>query len=148
MISPPPFPLFTEPWRITVRRTGLLALAIGSGAGLWRRQFVVVPVATLLALWFTLGGHFVELLYRNQLRHRIGRLRLAQAVARLATWFVGGSALYGGALATWVIVTGHPTFVGFVRSWWWGGVLFVGLELVAHGLLRARRQPSFYDGRG
>jgi len=32
--------------------------------------------------------------------------------------------------------------------WWTGGAFFVGAELAIHVWLRARRQPSVFDGRG
>jgi hypothetical protein len=136
---------FTEPWRATALRTGAIALAIGVGVGLYKQQLAAAFLATLLALWFTLGGHFVEILFRNQLRHRIGGQAPVQAVARLVYWFAGGSALYAGALATRAILTGQ----GAVSwPWWTGGVVFVGLELLIHLLLNAHRKPSLYDGRG
>jgi hypothetical protein len=136
---------FTEPWRITALRTGTIALAIGLGVGLYTRQFAMVFLASVLALWFTLGGHVLEVVFRNQIRPRIGGSATVLAVTRLVYWFGGGSALYAGALATRVILTSH----GAVSwPWWTGGVAFVGLELVVHLLLHARRQPSFYNGRG
>ena len=136
---------FSEPWRATALRTGSLALAIGIAVGVYERRLAAVPLTTLLALWFTLGGHFAELLFRNQLRQRIGGQVLVQAVARLIYWFGTGSALYAGALATRAILTKRGAASW---PWWTGGVLFVGLELVVHLLLLARRQPSFYDGHG
>jgi len=30
---------------------------------------------------------------------------------------------------------------------WWGGVFFVGLEFVVHGLLQASGKPNFYSGQ-
>jgi hypothetical protein len=136
---------FTEPWRATALRTGAIALAIGVGVGLYKRQLAAVPLATLLALWFTLGGHFVEVLLRNQLRHRIGGQAPVRRAARLVYWFAGGSALYAGALATRAILTGHEAVPW---PWWTGGVVFVGLELLIHLLLHARGKASLYDGRG
>jgi len=136
---------FAEPWRVTAIRTGTIAVAIGIGAGLYQRQLAAVPIATLFALWFTLGGHFVELIIRNHLQRRFRGQAPVHIVTRLVLWFAGGSALYAGALATRVILTGH----GGVRwPWWAGGTAFVGLELVVHLFLRARGLPSFYDGRG
>jgi hypothetical protein len=134
-----------EPWRATVLRTGTIALAIGVSVGLYQRRLAAVPLTALIALWFTLGGHFVEVLLRNQLRYRIGAQAPLQAVARLAGWFAGGSLLYAGALATQAIVTG-PSAAPW--PWWAGGIFFVALELVVHLFLYARGQPSFYDGRG
>ena len=136
---------FTEPWRATALRTGTIALAVGVGVGLYTRQPAAVPAAALIALWFTLGGHLVEVLFRNQLRHYILEHAPLQAVARLVYWFIAGSTLYAGALATRAILTGRgaPPW-----PWWTAGSAFVGLELAVHLLLYARRQPSVYDGRG
>ncbi|HEY6223409.1 MAG TPA: hypothetical protein VIW26_06480 [Gemmatimonadales bacterium] len=136
---------FSEPWRTTALRTGSIALGIGLGAGLYQRRLAVVPIVTLLALWFTLGGHVVELLFRNGLGRRLGGSTGRQALARLVYWFVGGSVLYAGVLATSRILTGHGSVP---RPWWTGGALFVAAELLIHLLMRARQQPSFYDGRG
>jgi len=33
-------------------------------------------------------------------------------------------------------------------AWWLAGVVFIGVELVAHTVLRARGRPSFFNGRG
>lgn len=140
----PPKP-FAEPWRTTVLRTGSLALLIGASVSLSTRRPAALLVGTLLALWFTLGGHFVELFFRNRLRWLISPQPLPQASARLAYWFVGGSVLYAGALATGLILIGNRVLPW---PWWTGGLLFLGLELVVHGLLQLRRQPSFYNGRG
>jgi hypothetical protein len=136
---------FVEPWRTTVRRAGLLALAIGVGVGLYARQLATVPLVTLIALWFTLGGHFLEVLLRNQLRQRISGQAAVQALVRIACWFAGGSVLYEGALATRAILTGRGAVPW---PWWMGGIAFVGIELLVHLLLYVRGQPSFYDGRG
>ena len=145
MTSRPEWRPFAEPWRTTVLRTGSLALAVGLGVGLYQRRLAFVPLVTLMALWFTLGGHFLELLFRNRLHPRIGTQPLLLASARLFVWFLGGIALYAGALVTRAVLTGARVVPW---PWWSVGVLFVGVELLIHLLLRARGQPSFYDGRG
>lgn len=135
---------FSEPWRTTVLRTGSIALGIGLGVGLYQRHLAVVPVVTLLALWFTLGGHYVELLFRNRLGPLLASPR-SRTLARLGYWFLGGSVLYVLALATRAVFTGQRAVSW---PWWTGGVLFAAVELLIHLLMRARQQPSFYDGRG
>lgn len=137
-------PRFSESWRATALRTGGLALAIGAGIGLYHRQLALVPPATLLALWFTLGGHFVEVLFRNRIGPLLRAVEL-RATARLVYWFAAGSALYAGALGTRTLLSGRGALPW---PWWTGGAAFVGLELVIHLLMRARGQPCFYDGRG
>jgi hypothetical protein len=37
---------------------------------------------------------------------------------------------------------------GLWLRWWLGGVLFIGIELVAHLAMRLTGRPSFYDGCG
>lgn len=135
---------FSEPWHTTALRNGSIALGVGLGVGLYQRHLAVVPLVTLLALWFTLGGHYVELLFRN----RLGPLLASpgpRALVRLVYWFAGGSVLYALALVTRGIFTGRRAVPW---PWWTGGVLFLAVELLIHLLMRVRQQPSFYDGRG
>ena len=51
---------FTEPWRTTLLRTSSIAVAVGLGAGLVTGRLSAVPGTILVALWVSLGGHFVE----------------------------------------------------------------------------------------
>jgi len=115
------------------------------GVGLYEQQLARVPLVALLALWFTLGGHFLEVLLRNHLRQRISGQAAVQALARVAGWFAGGSILYEGASATRAILSGRGAVPW---PWWMAGIAFVGIELLVHLLLRMRGQPSFFDGRG
>jgi hypothetical protein len=136
---------FAEPWHATALRTVGLALGIGLGVGLFTRHLATTPLVVLLALWFTLGGHFLEVLFRNRLRARLPVSPAVQVVARLAYWFVGGSVLYVGAALTGALSGIHITRT---VPWWVGGFGFLGAELFVHLLLRMRGQPGFYDGRG
>ena len=137
---------YREPLRATLLRNGLIALAVGGvlaalhgGVGRW-------PAAALVALWPALGGHCVEVGFLNGLRPRISRARAVQVAARVAIWFVGGMVLaLGMALTARAMGATGP---GWWPSWWVGGLAFVAIELVAHGGLRFRGRPCFYDGRG
>jgi hypothetical protein len=136
---------FVETLRSTLLRTGGIALAIGVGFGLLRRSPALIPMATLSALWITLGGHYVEILFRNYLGPRLRLSGGALAIVRLAFWFVGGLILFACAMTTRTLLTGLPALRW---HWWMGGVIFIGVELIAHLFLQARGQPSFYNGRG
>ncbi|HYK11926.1 MAG TPA: hypothetical protein VEV39_14105 [Gemmatimonadales bacterium] len=131
---------FSEPlWR-TLRRTVGLALAIGVVVGVVQHRLFLVPIATVVALWFTLGGHFVDLLCRNEMDPKMSNSRW-RIWARLAAWFAGGTALYAGAIGTRSLITGHgsPEW-----PWWIGGAFFIVAELFAHLWLLIRGQPSVY----
>src|SRR2546425_9083607 len=90
------------------------------------------PAATALALWPSLGGHFVELWFRNWLRPRLPAARPVQVAARLVVWFVGGGALaMGMCLTAAARGTFRPTrWPGWWHVWWLGGLAFIGIELV------------------
>jgi hypothetical protein len=136
---------YREPLRATLIRTGAIAAILGAvlagtrGGGLARW-----PAATLLALWPSLGGHFVELFFLNWLKPRIPRARSAQILSRIGVWFIGGVVLAMGMRFT-AVALGMP---GARLSWWIGGIGLVGIELVVHFVLLLRGASNFYDGRG
>jgi hypothetical protein len=139
-------PAVGEPLERTLKRTLSIALAVGLVIALSSHNLRAWPLATLLALWFSLGGHWLELGFLRKLSPRLPPARPVQVVARLAVWFVGGAGLAGGmALTAWA-------WLGAWRApfpaWYWGGLAFVGLELAVHLWLQLRSLPSFYNGRG
>jgi hypothetical protein len=137
---------FREPLRITMFRNGTIAIVAGFVLAGFRGGLTHWPILTLLALWPSLGGHWVEVWFLNWLRPRLCPGRGAQAAARVAVWFVGGA-----GLAICMVLTAHA-LAGFElidRLYWWvGGIAFIGIELTAHLALQLRGRPSFYNGRG
>ena len=137
---------YREPIRATLLRTVLIAIVAGgvisrswSGWGRW-------PLAALLVLWPSFGGHWVEIFFLNWLRPRISAARGVQVAARFGVWFVGGVVLTIGMVLTARALGGfHPALW---RLWWRGGIAFIGVELVAHLGLQLLGRPNFYNGRG
>jgi hypothetical protein len=137
---------FHEPLRVTLMRTTATALVVG-GLLAWR---FARPGAWLLlsglVFWFTFGGHWVDLWWRNGLRPRIMAGPIVRILARLVFWFGGGVCLGAG-------VVGTMQFFATTRAmpappWFMAGAVFVGVELVAHAALALRQQPSFFNGTG
>lgn len=142
----PPWKPYREPLRITLLRTGTIALVLGAVVARWWGGFARWPIVTLLMLWPSLGGHWVELWFLNWLRPRLSASRAVQVGARIAVWFVGGTILTLGMCLTAMAVGGFRP-----ARWpplWLGGLAFIGVELVAHLVLQLRRRPSFYNARG
>jgi len=136
---------FEEPLRRTLARNVALAASVGVVFALQRHSLrLVLPVAAL-ALWFSLGGHYVELAFLKGLRARLSQGRLTQAALRLLVWFAGGVVLYGFMAASAQVL---PLEAPPLRMWWYGGVLLIGVELAVHGLLAMRGRPNFYSGGG
>lgn len=143
---------YRERLSVTLARTSTLALLLGTGwmtaetAGDWLfwswREWYVRLISVF---WISFGGHWVEICYLNYLRMRLPHSPAIEVVARLCTWYIGGSVLYFGILFTGRLL---QTDVLHKLPWWQAGFLFVGIELVVHSIWHQFRRGSFYDGRG
>jgi hypothetical protein len=137
---------YREPLRATILRNGMIAIVVGAVLAPLRGELASWPLVTLVVLWPSLGGHFVELWFLNWLRPRLSIARGVQVAARVGVWFVGGTGLaIGMALTTMVLAGFRPARW---PAWWIGGLAFTGIELVVHLVLQLRGRPSFYNGRG
>lgn len=137
---------YREPLRITVLRTGMIAIVGGAVLARWWGGLARWPLATLMVLWPSFGGHWVEVWFLNWLRPRLSIARWLQVAARVGVWFVGGNGLAIGMGLTAMALAGFRP--AHWPAWWLGGLAFIGLELVTHLVLQLRGRPSFYDGRG
>ena len=151
-VSEPRWSPYREALSTTLARNGVIALAVGAALTRGRGGVTGWLLTSTLLLWPTLGGHYIDVGYLNGLRRWLPTTRGTQQAARLLVWFVGGVALgvgiwvSGAALARasgrgWLLPKTRP-------AWWIGGLALVGIELVAHAVLRLRGRPNFYDGRG
>jgi hypothetical protein len=136
---------YNEPLRVTLKRTVGIALVVGAALTIPRGRFAQWPIATLLVLWPSFGGHWVEVFFLNVVRPALPPSSITRAVARVAVWFIGGIVLAAGmkmtaTLLNGVVVTRFPAL-------WWGGPAFIGVELVTHGMARLRGQPGFFGGQ-
>ena len=140
------WPPHREPLRITLARTVTLAVILGALLARTRGGLAAWLLWTLVMLWPTLGGHWVELWFLNWLRPRLVESRAVHVAARLAVWFVGGVGLAFGMYVT--AVTLGDSGPNWRPPWWAGGLAFIGIELVAQLFLQLRGRASFYNGRG
>jgi hypothetical protein len=138
-------PRFEEPFRRTLARNLTIAAVVGAVFAIQRRDLELLLPVTILAMWFSLGGHYVELAFLNGVRPRIPQRRITQALARLLVWSCGGAVLYACVAAT---ARALPVAAPPLKLWWFGSVLFIGVELAVHAVLAIRGLGSFYDGRG
>jgi hypothetical protein len=135
---------YHEPILVTLRRTGLIGLVVGLVIALLQGQPSTWLHWTAFALWFSFGGHWVEVFFLNWLRPRLRPARWAQIAGRLLTWLVGGTLLMVAARFT-VLSLGTPAVR--LPPWWLGGPVFLVLELLIHTLPQLRGQQNFYNGR-
>lgn len=137
---------YREPLRNTMLRTSIIAIVLGALLARFWGGVARWPLATLLVLWPSFGGHWVEVWFLNWLRPRLSIARGVQVAARVVVWFVGGAGLATGMSLTAIVLAGlrlvHWTAL------WLGGLAFIGIELAAHLALQLRGRPSFYNGLG
>jgi hypothetical protein len=133
-----------EPFRRTLARNVGLAAVVGFALALQRQNLRLLPPLAILALWFSLGGHYVELAFLNGVRPRIASGRLPQLAWRVVVWFVGGAILFLLMATTARVLPIRP--LPF-RLWWYGGCALIGVELLVHAGLALRGAPNFYSGR-
>lgn len=139
------WPRFEEPFRRTLARNVTLAAIAGVVLALRSHDLGRLLPGAALALWPTLGGHYVELAFLNGLRPRIPPGRLTQALVRVLAWSIGGALLYVCMAATAFVL---PVRALPLSLWWYGPCLFIGIELVVHAVMAMRGLPNFYNGRG
>jgi len=96
--------------------------------------------AFTLAFSFTYVGHLVEVL----LLKIPGIETPAGKIIRVFGWFAGGLWCY--ELGRWALLL-YGRNTSEMPPLLWGGVFFVGLEFVVHGLLQASGKPNFYSGQ-
>ena len=93
----PPAPDWTrsrEPFGRTLARNVAIAVAVGAGIAAASRRLSLLLPASILALWYSLGGHYVEIFFLNGIRPHIPYRRAVQVAARAGVWFTGGCVLY------------------------------------------------------
>ena len=134
-----------EPLRVTLTRTVAIALIAGAALASRSGGLALWPIMSVVMLWPSLGGHYVELAYLDVARPRLSASRAVQTLARIAVWFVGGALMVVGMHFTAILLRAPKPLP--TSAWWLGGIVFIGLELVVHLALHARGRSSFFSGR-
>jgi hypothetical protein len=65
-------------------------------------------------------------------------------IIRVLGWFAGGLWCY--VLGRWALVA-YGKDTSELPSLMWGGLFFVGLQFLVHGILQATGKPNFYSGQ-
>lgn len=137
---------YKERLRTVVLRNGVIAIVLGAlVARLWG-GLARWPLTTLLMLWPSFGGHWLEVWFLNWLRPRLYMARGVQMAARVGVWFLAGGAFAIAMRVTVIVLTGLP--LAHFLAWWLAGFAFIGIELIVHLVLQLRGHPSFYNGLG
>ena len=137
---------YREPIRVTLTRTIGIAVVAGAVVAVSSGRFHLWPEISLVILWPSFGGHWIDLLFLNGLRPHLPPGRAVQRLARLAMWFAGGIVILAGAQLTARMLPERPRLDWL--TWSIAGAVFVAIELTAHAVLYLRGRPSFYDGLG
>ena len=134
-----------EPLGTTIKRTFGIAIVAGGVLSLgMRHDLKLWPLAALVMLWPSLGGHYVEAWYLDRMRPHLSER--SRTITRIFVWFAAGCFFAWAMHLTAASIGGSGRT--FWPAWWIGGLAFIGIELIAHAGLQARQRPSFYNGLG
>jgi hypothetical protein len=89
-----------EPFRRTLARNAIISVVVATVFALVQRRLWLIGPVALLALWFSLGGHYVEVIFLNGVRPRIPAVPTIQSLVRILIWICGGILLYWGMALT------------------------------------------------
>ena len=143
------FVQYREPLLTTVFRTATIALIPALIKCFTTHNAHLFAAYFFGALWFSFGGHWVEIAWLDGIRHRLPKSCRIQKIGRITYWFVSGIVL--GVFMALTIKTLDPGFTpNFPPSLLiLSGVAFVLIELLVHSILLQRRgRPSFYNSAG
>jgi hypothetical protein len=135
---------YREPLRTTILRTGIIAIVAGAALSQLWGGLAHWFIATLLVLWPSFGGHWVEVWFLNWVRPHLSPAPAVQVMARAGVWFAGGTILAIGMGLTAMAAGLRPRW----PAWWLAGLAFIAIELIVHLVLQFRGRASFYNGRG
>ena len=114
-----PWQPYREPLRTTLVRTFAIAVVVGAVLARFWGGLARWPLTTLLVLWPSFGGHWVELWFLSWLRPRLAVARAVQVGARIGVWFIGGTVLALGMALTAMALAGYRPAQW--PRWWLGG---------------------------
>jgi hypothetical protein len=161
---------YQEPVRSVILRSGVIAVLTGAAFARISGRFASWPLATVLALWPSFGGHWVEVWFLNWLRPRLSSLsahnafgvrlslsadntfavrlpaRGVQVATRVLVWFIAGAGLVIAMRLSLLVLP--QVWPAHWPVWWVGGFAFITVELIAHLVLQLRGRPNFYNGLG
>ena len=129
---------------MTLTRTVAIALAGGAIIAYFTDGIAGFPGASLLVLWPSLGGHFVEVWYLNWLRPRLPANDGIRKAFRVAAWFAGGVVLLWGMRLTAGALGWHRSRI--LPAWWVGGLGLIAIEMVIHLFLRPGKNQRSHKG--
>jgi len=89
------------------------------------------------------GGHWLELLFINQIKFALPKNMLLLYSIRIAYWFLCAIPLFFIAELVDNLFSHKTAHLG---HWWTFGFFYIGIELLMHALMQISFKKSFYNG--
>jgi hypothetical protein len=141
---------FTESFPKTLIRT-LITAALIAVILLFAHVFplhgmskpAVFSIIWLMIFCIVFGGHWLELLFINDIKFMLPQNLLLFYLTRLIYWFLCAIPLF--ILADWI---GNSLSHQGLRlgNWLTFGFFYIGIELFMHAIMHLRWKKSFYNG--
>lgn len=103
----------------------------------------LLGVIWLMVYCIVYGGHWLEVLFINQIKFMLPPNKAVIYFSRIVYWFLNGIPLF--MLANWVgnAFTNHDLNLG---RWWTFGLAYIAIELFMHLIMQLRYRKSYYNG--
>ncbi len=133
-----------EPLRVTLSRTLTIAVVVGVVASFATHNIRMGFAIGLGALWPSVGGHWIELLWLNLIRKRLKPKVPILVALRLIYWWAWGFVIIFPAFYTiHVIAPSLPPMPSPLL----GGFGFLFVEMLLHGIFAMNHRPNAFDAR-
>ena len=97
----------------------------------------------LVVFCIVFGGHWLELVFINQVKFVLPKNILLLYLIRIGYWFLCSIPLFFLANSITNLFS-HKT--GQLGHWWIFGFFYIGIQLFMHGIMHIRFKKSFYNG--
>ncbi len=89
------------------------------------------------------GGHWLELVFINQIKFALPKNILLLYFIRTGYWFLCSIPLF---LIADFVNSLFSQRTGQMGHWWAFGLVYIGIELFMHAMMQIRFKKSFYNG--
>lgn len=140
----------TEPFVQTVIRT-ILTTTIITVILSWlhifpsgdKSKLTLFEMIWLIVFSIVFGGHWLELMFINQIKFALSKNIVLLYFIRIGYWFLCSIPLFFIANLINDLFS-HKT--GHLGHWWTFGFFYIGIQLLMHAIMHMRFKKSFYNG--
>jgi len=108
-----------------------------------RSKLTIFAIIWSAVFCIVFGGHWLELLFIDQIKFSLPKNILMLYFIRIAYWFLCSIPLFFMADLIIKLFSNNTAHLG---HWWTFGFFYIGIQLLMHAIMHIRFKKSFYNG--